>query len=142
MPMPSAPGAGVAPSSASRRAAVVAAAPVAEIPSAPKVKPQPTASQIVASVASPVASPAIGGKKGAVQLASFPDKAVAEQAVGKMQAKYSAYLGGARLRVVEADLGAKGIYYRIQSESLSESQARKICSSLKTLKAGCLFVRP
>ncbi|MER2520603.1 MAG: hypothetical protein ABTQ34_07940 [Bdellovibrionales bacterium] len=132
VPTSSAQSVDATPPSADKKMAAVLASTV------PKVKPQPLPSQ----PAAPVASSAGGGKRGAVQLASFPDRVVAEQAVDKMQAKYAAYLGGTKLRVVEADLGAKGIYYRIQSQFLSEAQAREICFALKNLKAGCLFVRP
>lgn len=62
--------------------------------------------------------------------------------VEKMQAKYAAYLGGTKLRVVQADLGAKGVYYRIQSQQMAESKAKDICSELKNLKAGCFVVHP
>lgn len=156
---PSSP-AGAASGTAAAKTVSVAAAP-AHVPSPPAVAPAPSApvaqQQPVAAVPAPTVQPKIqaqvrssaaptpvtsGGRNGVVQLASFPDRAVAEQMVEKMQAKYAAYLGGTKLRVVQADLGAKGVYYRIQSQQMAESKAKDICSELKNLKAGCFVVHP
>jgi len=75
-----------------------------------------------------------------IQLASLPDQTSAEQMMHKLQVKYASFLKGARLHVVRADLGSKGIYYRIQGVVASEQQARTICASLKNLNAGCMLV--
>lgn len=139
-PIPSVPVASTSPhvpetvSTASKKTEATVAAISQSLASAPapKIKPQAPAATASSS----------GGRGGAVQLASFPDRAVAEQSIDKMQAKYGAHLGGAKLRVVQADLGAKGIYYRIQSQQLPESKAKEICAALKSMKAGCLVVHP
>ncbi len=58
----------------------------------------------------------------------------------KMQKKYATELRGAKLHIVRADLGQRGVYYRIQSQVLSGTEANRICSSLKRVNAGCIFV--
>lgn len=81
------------------------------------------------------------GKKAAVQLASFPDEATAQRELKKYQAKYAGILGSASLRVVKADLGAKGVYYRLISSPVGEAKAKAICAALAQQKASCLLVK-
>lgn len=81
------------------------------------------------------------GKGVMVQLASLPDKNTAQSNLARLQKQYEAVLGGSSLRLVKADLGAKGIYYRIQSESMSENRAKDICETIKARKGGCILVR-
>jgi hypothetical protein len=76
-----------------------------------------------------------------VQLAALPDEHAATVMAQKLQIKYQSILGSAHLHPVRADLGAKGIFYRIQSQPLSDSQAKSVCAALKNQNAGCLLVR-
>jgi hypothetical protein len=76
-----------------------------------------------------------------VQLASVSDPTAAKSMAEKLQSQYSAFLGGASLRVVRADLGSKGTFYRIQSQPVSTDMASQICAALKNHNAGCLIVR-
>lgn len=77
-----------------------------------------------------------------IQLAALPDENAAKTMAQKLQSQYKSILGNNRLHTVRADLGAKGIFYRIQSQPLMESQAKSICNTLKAQKAGCILVRP
>lgn len=150
--------------------APVAAPPAAQGPTAPQAqasaaesgaKPPLSIEQIIkntetktpasaASVASPAAVAAPTPKtapkalsatgKAAIQLASLQDEAQARAMMEKLQRKYAAQLGSAKLRLVRADLGSRGIYYRIQSQNLLEGGANRICSSLKQLNARCILV--
>ena len=106
-------------------------------PSAPA--PQVTALSPPASVAPATASITAGST--AVQLASVPDEDKAQSMMRSLQKKYATQLGGATLRLTRADLGARGVYYRIQSQGLSEDQAAHICAALKQVNAGCILVR-
>ena len=90
-----------------------------------------------------VAAAAMTPVKGSIslQIASVQNQATAESTMKQMQSKYSSILGATRLHLVRADLGSKGIYYRIQTEPVPEVQATAMCKSLKNLNAGCLIVR-
>jgi hypothetical protein len=81
------------------------------------------------------------GKTVRVQLASVPDETSANQMVKQLQSRYASVLGDAHLRLVRVDLGDKGIYYRIQSQPVSEGRANDICAAFKKMKAGCILVR-
>jgi hypothetical protein len=82
--------------------------------------------------------PAAGGNF-YVQLAAVKSETDAKAQWPKYQAKYSG-LSNLSLRVQKADLGAKGTYYRIQGGPVSEPEARKLCASINTQKAGSCVV--
>jgi cell division septation protein DedD len=47
------------------------------------------------------------------------------------------------LNVNKADLGKKGVYYRVQAGSLkNKAAAQRICDELKQKKVGCFVVAP
>ena len=77
-----------------------------------------------------------------VQLASVPDEANARHDDDGLQSQICRHLGDAKLHLAKADLGAKGIYYRVQSNPITDIEARDICGELKKLKAGCIVVKP
>lgn len=72
-----------------------------------------------------------------VQLASVKSTAGAAAEYKKIQAKYSA-LSGVKYRTQEANLGAKGTFYRIQAGPMSKDSAGKICGSIKSGGGSCL----
>lgn len=76
-----------------------------------------------------------------VQLGSYPDMTLAQKEMKKTQTKFASSLGKVSLKLTKADLGSKGIYYRVQSEPLSDEQARAICAELWARKAPCIVVR-
>ncbi len=82
--------------------------------------------------------PAAGGNF-YVQMAAVKSEADARAQWPKIQAQYRE-LSDLSLRVQEADLGAKGIYYRIQGGPLTEADARKLCSSINSRKSGSCVV--
>ncbi len=98
----------------------------------------PTAAKLAAEKE---ALPKNEGKTARVQLASLPDQATAQSEAKRFQNKYAAFLGGAALTVIRADLGAKGIFYRVMSAPLPETKAKAICADLAKQKASCLVVR-
>jgi hypothetical protein len=82
-----------------------------------------------------------GGHNSGVQLASVPDYSGAQQTMQELQKKYSTTLQGVALHVVKADLGPKGVHYRVESSALTDDRARNLCAALKNLNAGCILVR-
>jgi cell division septation protein DedD len=74
------------------------------------------------------------------QLASVRSEQDAQAAWGRINKKYGGLFGDASHRVEKADLGARGVYYRLQAGPVSEAQARAICDAMGA-KGGCLVVK-
>lgn len=108
------------------------------------------AEAVVASAAASAAAniqPAAGfAKLGAgthyVQLGSVKTASGASSEWGKLQKKYPSELNAAKYRVERADLGEKGIFYRIQAGPMSSESAAKVCGSIKAkTPGGCLVTQ-
>jgi hypothetical protein len=125
-------------------APVVAAVPVTE----EKVASSPVTEEKAAEVAKtePAAGLSVAAKevvKGThfVQLASVKDEAAAKAEWKKMQAAHSV-LSPLPLHIERADLGAKGIFYRIQGGPVVEAEAKQICKAIQSKKpGGCIVVK-
>lgn len=91
----------------------------------------------------PAAAPAPGAAGGGyvVQLAAFRDEPAAREAFGKLQSKYPDLLGSLGIDIQRADLGDKGIYYRLRAGYLEKAAADTLCGQLEAKGQGCL-VRP
>lgn len=79
-----------------------------------------------------------------VQLGSVQSKSKAEQEWQRLSAKYPDQLKDKPYRVEEADLGDRGIFYRVQAGPFEQLTARTICRELKNAgkTGGCLVVAP
>ncbi len=137
----------------SNSAVTAAESATTQVLSETKASPQPNTEEIVSAAKAQVKTAAAtnipkemftGGveKKFMVQLGSFPEQQVAQGELKKIQAKYSDTLGKVKLNLVQADLGAKGTYYRVQGGPISDAQARSICAKLWSQRAPCIVVRP
>lgn len=74
-----------------------------------------------------------------VQVGSFRSPADAEQAMGKSSARHKDLLATMQPFIAEADLGTRGIYYRLQYGSFTKSsEAKSLCKSLKAAGTDCL----
>jgi hypothetical protein len=99
--------------------------------------PAPTKAPAATSSAAPAA--ATGTHY--VQLASVGSRENAETEWPKLQKKYSAQLAGAGHRVDAADLGERGVFYRIQAGPFSKDVATAKCNAIKAVSSGgCLVV--
>lgn len=124
-----------------RRALAVAAAKETS-----KAEPAPAPAFAPAAAAVGQAEPqtmepaAMGGFL--VQLGSYRDRPSAEASWKEIQAAHPVILGALSLYVDEADLGAKGIYYRLQAGPFAARDAAlTACRSLKAAKQDCLPVK-
>lgn len=82
-------------------------------------------------------------KKHFVQLGSVQSEAASAKEWGRLQRAYGDVISGLDYRVQRADLGDRGIYYRIQGGPLTEEQARTICEDITAQKpGGCLVIKP
>lgn len=76
-----------------------------------------------------------------VQIAAFPDKAKATGELARIQRRLSGVLGKTNLKIVEANVAGKGVYYRIQSATIAANQAEKLCVKVKAAGLGCFLVK-
>lgn len=74
-----------------------------------------------------------------VQLASITDEARAAKEWTKLQKKYAA-LSDSKYRVERKDLGAKGVFYRIQAGPFSKDVASSKCNAVIAAAGGCFVV--
>jgi len=130
---------------------LVDAVPTAPVESAPVEDAAPVmtpddASQIVptapATVAPATPTPGIAAGAGGyvIQLAAFRDELSARAAFTKLQKKYPGELGGTSSDIQRADLGDKGIYYRLRAGYMDKAAANSLCEKLSTQGQSC-FVR-
>lgn len=128
------------PSAAPQTHAAAQAPTAAQLAAPPPIaKTQPTPAP---AAATPAVAPAKGGAY-KVQIASVPSQEQAEKEWTKAKSANSDLLGALSPSIQRADLGAKGIYYRVQAGPLADDAAAKsLCSSLQARKIGCLVVRP
>jgi hypothetical protein len=119
-------------------------APPSAVTSQPKVEALASAPAVPSSVPSiaHAATPSSSKDHMIIQVASVPDATVAQSMAKKLQNRYASVLGTTTLHTVRADLGAKGVYYRIQSAPLAAADAQHICAALKNMNAGCFLVHP
>jgi len=76
-----------------------------------------------------------------VQIASYRDEGEASLAFDRIAARHSEVLSGAGSDIARADLGAKGVYYRLRVgpyDSIGSSST--VCSQLKARNQDCLVI--
>jgi hypothetical protein len=111
-------------------------------PAAPAATGNTDTGQAASSAAAPAndAPTAVGNYR--VQLAALKTEADASSAWKRLAAKYPDVLGSLAPHFEKADLGAKGIYYRVQAGPFTDKNAaRDVCAKLKGLGQQCL-VKP
>ena len=122
---------------------VVTVPTVVPAPVVPPVASVPLKTELpkkVAPAAKAIKSVPIKSGNTIIQLASSVNEAAAKTKSQELQSKYQKYFGDAPLHMVRANLGAKGIFYRIQSPPMLEAQAKSICDSIKSSGGGCILV--
>ena len=125
--------------------AAVAEETVAPEPVKEEVKVEEVKKEEVVKVAEVVkAEPVVNEiKKGtwSVQLMSSPNKPAVEKSWTTMSKKYS-MLKDLPYEVEKADLGAKGVFYRLKAGSLpTKAEATALCSKLKAAGGSCFVVK-
>ena len=125
--------------------AAVAEKTVAPEPVKEEVKVEEVKKEEVVKVAEVVkAEPVVNEiKQGtwSVQLMSSPNKPAVEKSWTTMSKKYSV-LKDLPYEVEKADLGAKGVFYRLKAGSLpTKAEATALCSKLKAAGGSCFVVK-
>lgn len=123
---------------------VAPAPPPQPAPPPPQVAaaPPPPASVVPPAKAAPTpAAPASGAYR--LQLGALGSEEAAKQEWLRLQKQQPDVLGKLSLAVSRIDLGAKGVYYRIQAGPIADAaQAAQSCATLKSRNVGCILVKP
>jgi hypothetical protein len=105
-----------------------AAAPAPKAPAKPEVK----ATQAAAPVKSLSAGPA------RIQLAALRSPEAAKDEWARLKREHPELLGKLTAVAVRADLGDKGVWYRVQTQEFDNAAAaERLCADLKKQKVGC-----
>ncbi|MGQ0662088.1 MAG: SPOR domain-containing protein [Pseudomonadota bacterium] len=120
--------------------AVAAPPPAIAVPEAPAAGAPPSPPAVAAP---PPAVAVAGGAGFRVQLGSVKSPEHATREWEKLRRAYPDVLENLTLTVVQADLGERGTFYRIQAGPLGDhATASAICAALAPHRVGCLIVRP
>lgn len=116
--------------------------PKVEKPAAPVVAAEP-AKPVQKPAGKPVEKAATAAANGVyIQLGAYRNTAGAQQDWKKLQQKYPKLLNGLTMRTERVDLGAKGVFNRLQAGKVSQAEAESICKTLKSGGfGGCIVIR-
>jgi len=121
------------------------ASAAAEAPAAAVQAAQPPQQAAVPSGKAPQAPSKPAGAKGAgprLQLGSLRSEEEARQEWERIKHKNADLLGSLSANSIRADLGDKGIYYRLQTAPVADqAAAERICAELKQRSIGCIIAR-
>jgi hypothetical protein len=81
----------------------------------------------------------VGGEGFSIQVASSPSESEARATLSRLQKQFPDALDGGTVR--RADLGSKGVFYRVRVGPLTHDAADKLCSQLKAGGAACILTR-
>jgi hypothetical protein len=141
MPRPTAPSA-AAPSGSPQPPLMTAAAGASNPGPQPQLQ-QPAgklpakAGSAPATAAKPAAAQQTGGAR--IQLASVRSEEAARQEWDRIRRANPDLLGSASANFVRADLGDKGVFYRLQTAPIAD--AERVCGELKQRNIGCIIAR-
>ena len=76
-----------------------------------------------------------------IQFGSVRSEAAARQGWKNLQTKLPRLLSPLNLNVQRADLGSRGVFYRIQTSKLSKADANSVCSQVKASKVSDCLVK-
>jgi cell division septation protein DedD len=123
------------------------AAPAAPPPSAvaapPSPAPPPAAPERKTARAAPLPTTPATGKGYRLQLGSVRSSEAAQKEWDHLKSEQGDLLGALGFTAERADLGARGIYYRIQAGPVADAAtAERDCNELKKRGVGCILVKP
>jgi cell division protein FtsN len=110
--------------------------PVAAAPVAPAT-PTPQAPKPVA------AAPAATSGGALLQVGAFPNRALADEAFDKFMVRYGSAVGIVSPNIQAADLGEKGVWYRVRTGPFADKAAANAASDAITAQGGsCIAATP
>jgi hypothetical protein len=127
----------VRPTAAAAPAAASAGAPTMSAPAAPP--PATAAAPMPPATARGAPATKTGNVR--LQLGSVHSAAAARLEWDRLRQRNSDLLGALSASPVRADLGDKGVFYRIETGPIGSAAADRLCGALKARKVGCVIVR-
>lgn len=106
-----------------------------------KLAPAASDASTTASLAPASPAASSGGSGAYVQLSSQRSEDAALAAYKALQKKFPSVLGSMQPDVQKADLGAKGIYYRVRVGQPTRDQAAALCEQLRAAGGDCLLAK-
>ncbi|HEY5597484.1 MAG TPA: SPOR domain-containing protein [Kiloniellales bacterium] len=141
--VPTAPAAPQAPEAAPRVPVVRQPAPPPPVPAAPPAAKAPVAAPVAPAAPSAVVANAAAAGRVTAQIASFRTRANAEGGWQRLRAAHPGLLGDRALILQEADLGDRGIYYRVRTGPFPDTAAAKdFCARLRARDQACVVISP
>jgi cell division septation protein DedD len=120
----------------------VASAP--EPPQAPAAAPQPAPAVTAPPKAQTAAVPAPSAAAGyRLQLGAVKTPEMAKSESDRIKRQFGDLVGSLALSVERADLGDRGVFYRIHAGPIADAaQAERLCTQLRQRGQGCLLAKP
>ena len=133
-----------APAPVKEPVAVAPAKPAPKVESKPAPAPQLEAKPVVQAAPKPgYKATAPAGQGYLVQLSAVRTEQAAKAEWARLLKSQPDVLGALEMVIQRADLGDKGIFYRVRAGWFaSRAEAKAICSELATRNVGCLIAKP
>ena len=140
---PAAPATPAPPPAEAKPADPKPGAPTPLVPPTPPAAAAPPAEQAPKSdpAAKAAVKPSAGGTH-RIQIVATRSEEEAKAELQRLRGKHADVLGKLNISIVRADLGEKGVFYRVQAGPLDADGAKTACAQLRQQNAGCLVVRP
>jgi hypothetical protein len=136
---PSPPAKAAAPAQAPPKAAAKAV----ETTPAPVPAPSQAPTKSVAKAVEKAPAPALPSGEYRVQLGSVKSEAAAEKESARLRRHHKEVLGDLTIAQVRADLGERGVYYRLRAGPLNDAAAATaLCQKLAARNQGCIVIAP
>lgn len=87
------------------------------------------------------ASPQAGSGGALVQVSAQRSEDAARESYRSLQSRYPNILGPYQAAIIRADLGDRGVYYRVRIGPFSGNDATRLCNDLKSAGGDCIVAR-
>lgn len=117
-------------------------APTPPPPPAPVVAPAPKV-QVAPKIAAAPKAKGTAGQGYMVQLSAVRTEQAAKSEWSRLAKKHPDILGGLDSVILRADLGTKGIFYRVRGGWFkTRAEAKAVCTKLARRNVGCIIAKP
>lgn len=98
---------------------------------------------LTANISNKSSRPAVSGFRVQLSAIKTRDRGVAAKEAVRLTQAFNSVLGSLEVKPVRADLGERGIYYRLQAGPLADrSSANALCGKLSARNQDCVIIQP